>query len=96
MEIVQIVHVEPNPEDVIITDSFLMTPVSENASSDVSVSYLNGRKNKSQRKTSFSLSSPAVLPTNGFRGLFKCAKKRKEKNIKIIIVKGTEKFVNIS
>lgn len=52
-----------------------MTPKTENASSDVTVFILNGRKNMFKKKKSCSLSSPAAKPTNYIRDLFKRVEK---------------------
>ena len=43
----QTFYVEPGPNEIIVAGSFLMTPDSENGSSDVYVSILSDRKNTS-------------------------------------------------
>ena len=60
-----------------ITGSFLVTPDSENGSSGISVSTLNGRKYTSKKQFS-RLSSPAVPPTNAIKDLFKRSEKWQE------------------
>lgn len=52
-----------------------MKPDSENKSSDLSVSVLNDRKDTSKKEKYSNLSSPAALPNNDIRDLFRRAEK---------------------
>ena len=58
LEMVQTFYAGPNPEEMIIAHSLLITPDSENTSSDIFVSALNDRKNTSNKKKFSGLSSP--------------------------------------
>lgn len=62
-EIVMIVEVILSLEKIIIIDSIVATSDSKNASSDIFVFVLTGRKNTPKKKKFSSLSSPAVLTT---------------------------------
>ena len=62
-EIIMIVEVILSLEKIIIIDSIVATSDSKNASSDIFVSVLTGRKNTPKKKKFSSLSSPAVLTT---------------------------------
>ena len=61
LEMAQTFCTKPNPGAIIIAGSFFMTPVIANASSNISASVLNARKNTSKEIESSSLLSPAAL-----------------------------------
>ena len=80
---VQGFYVEPNPEEIIIAVSFLIVPDIKNASSGISASILNGRKNKSKKNESSSLTSTAALSTKTLGICLNEQKNKEKKNYKI-------------
>ena len=81
MEIVQSFCIEPSPGEIIIAGSFFMTPDIPKASSDISSSVLNARKNYFKAKESSSLLNHAALQTNEIRDRFNREEKRNEEKL---------------